>query len=254
MKCTLSITGLLILLCLAALTVRAQDDFAKTRDRLIQLVAKSPEFTAWLKDYPNWKADAGTEDKVYWYVGFVTADGEESLGYAIVEEKVNKIITTFIPRPLPPAAFQAGQKRMRTLVLDDPEVQKRLVDPALWYLTIDYNRFEAQWEAYLSRGIEVLVVKATLENDKFSIKAIQDANVLTQEQTEREAKDKAINLAYQADGIDKALAGFDTWKTYVQHHGGARYSVQFSAEGRELFHALVDVKTGAVIESGAAAR
>jgi hypothetical protein len=56
-----------------------------------------------------------------------------------------------------------------------------------------------------------------------------------------------IEIAYGADGIDAALAGFDAWRTYVEDQGQGRYTVAFVNGDRTLLAVLVDIGTGAVL-------
>src|SRR5262249_13921527 len=151
-----------------------QDDEA---EQYIALVAATDDFASWLANYDGWKGYANpNDDGSVWYVEFHDAADEEWLGYAGVDVNTKEIVESFIPLPLPQEVYDANVGRVRAMVLDDPEVLARIVDPALWYINTDYNRFEQDWEVWLSRGVDSLVVKATLDEDNFTINEIVDPN------------------------------------------------------------------------------
>jgi hypothetical protein len=240
------------LLILGALLVAlpaawAQDDLAQ---QAIDLVSQTPEFADWLSSYDGWQSNAWQSDEEnVWYVEFYDANWEEWLGYANVNIESGEIVDSFIPLPLPPEQYAEEQPRVQALVLDDAEVRARLVDPVLWYISTDYNRFDQVWEVYLSRGTQSLRVRAELGESYFSIQSIDNLNLLDEEDLQRKRIDQAINLAYGGAGIDEALAGYDDWRTYVEQQSENVFSVSFVSGERELFYALVNVATEEVLET-----
>lgn len=232
--------------------VFAQESQEETEQRLIQIAAESDTFVDWLAQHEGWVGHSYPPDEgVVWYTEFFTNENnDEWLGYANVNAETGEIQDAFAPIPLPTDQFQEIQPRIQQLVLDDPEVQARVGDLATWDVYTDYNRYDADWEIAFYRGVEAVLVKATLEEgDDFSIHEIVNPHELTDEQNEQIARDTAIGLAYGAPDIDKALDGHDNWKTYVENQGGTRWSVSFNADDRELFYALVDVSSNKVLES-----
>jgi hypothetical protein len=226
----------------------------ETEQALIAIVATSDDFAGWLEQYPDWNgyAHQWEDDSSNWYVDFYDSSGDEWLGYANINGDTGEIFESFVPRPLSPEVYQDEQPRIQMMVLDDPEVQARLIDLALWDYNSDFNRFEQKWEVYIYRGTEAILVRASIdENNNFTIHEIIDPNQLSEEEADQHARDQAIALAYTADGVGEALEGYDNWRTYVQHQGGTRWSVTFEANGEELFYALVDIALDRVIESAA---
>ncbi len=245
----LMVLATLVLLAGAALPTWAQES---NEDDLVNLVAASEEFTDWLTGYPGWQGAAYYDgDGDTWYVEFYDASGDEWLGYANVVDGSEEILDAFAPRPLPPDEFQAGQERIHTLVLEDPEVQALLVDPILWDIYVDFNRWDQVWEVWMARGVDAWVVSIALTDEYFSIDDIVAGHTLEEEETVKADRDEAISLAYSAPGIDGRLDGFDNWRTYAEQHGDSIWSVAFVSGDTELFYALVNVDSDTVLETSA---
>lgn len=233
-------------------SVQAQDEEA-TEDNLVELVALSPEFADWLANYPDWIGQGWQSDGDYWYIEFYSADWEEWLGYATVNVVTKEFADYLVPSPLPPEEFQEGQARVTELVLHDPEVLARLVEPLLWDVYVDFNRWDRVWEVTYYRGVNAVRVICTYhpEEDYFSIDSIGDPNVFDEETAFEDARSEAISLAYTADGVDAALEGYDDWTTYSEHLGDGIWTVEFAAGDQELFFAQVDIENDVVLEAGA---
>jgi hypothetical protein len=255
----LSIAALALTLVLAAFSpllpandVRhafAQDD--EISQALVQVVALSETFADWLPNYEGWYGNAWeTEYPGVYYVEFYNGDGSEWLGYATINRATGEIYESFAPKPLSPDMYQHQLELIETLVLDDSEVAAVLGDARLWDRYTDYNRWEQVWEVRFYRGLDAILVRAALdENDFFWLDSIADENELTEDQAIQDARDRAVSLAYDADGVDRALTGYDNWTTIVQHIRGSQWSVSFVVPERELFYALVDLATARVVES-----
>lgn len=251
--------ALLALIALAgplSLGTAAAQSYEEIQAALVQIVAASPEFAEWLAGYPNywgqgWPHEEGSST---WYIEFYNEAGDEWLGYANIDATTGEILDLFIPKPLPADVYQQQLQKVQTIVLSDPEVLARLGDPLLWDIYTDFNRWEQKWEMYFYRGIEAVLVRSSITDAYFSIDEILDPNALSEEQALDEARNQAVNIAYGAPGIDAALEGHDDWRTYVEQQGGSRWSVTFTADGRELFYALVDIKANIVLaaQSGGA--
>ena len=218
--------------------------------RLINSVAETEDFADWLANYEGWQGKASPHDENYpngdWYIEFKDAADEEWLGYANVTID-GTIIDAFIPRPLPDDELATGKARVKELVLADPEVSALVKDPLLWDIESDYDRFDVNWNVNFYRGLEHLRVIAKLEEDEFYIEEVRNERTFGEEDAVAHAKDEAIRLAYEEVG--DALSGLDEWQTYVEHQGGAQWSVAFVAGDAERFYALVDVENEQVLES-----
>lgn len=227
----------------------AEESYEARQARLIALVAETEDFADWLTSYEGWQGKAspkdGDEDGL-WYVEFKDADDEEWLGYANVDTE-GTIEDSFIPRPLPDDELAEGKVRVVALVLDDPEVAARLVDPLLWEVNADYDRYEVNWVVNFYRGLEHLRIIAQMNRDEFYVEEVRNQRTFSEEDAVEYAKDEAIRLAYEEVG--NALEGLDDWRTHVEHQGGARWSVAFVAGETEHFYALVDVESEQVLES-----
>jgi hypothetical protein len=225
-----------------------QDDISPM---LIDFVAHSPEFIEWLQAYPNYIGNAWVAYDDVWYVEFYDEWWDEWLGYANIDSQTGEILEQFVPRPLPPDEFTRQQARIERLLFDDPEVIALIFDPALWEYSIDYNRWEQTWEAYFWRGVESWTVKLWLDEEYngFGVSAILDSNAMDEETAYQHNRDRAVELAYSAGGVDQALAGYDDWNVYADNQGGSRWSVTFVSGDDELFYALVDIASEIVLES-----
>ena len=82
--------------------------------------------------------------------------------------------------------------------------------------------------------------------------SIENLALLTEEQQVADNRNKAIELAWQAEGVDEALFGDDEdveWETFVAHVGGGQYGVSFATADKQLFFALVDIDSEEILES-----
>lgn len=242
----------LIVLALApsAITTYAQDD--EREQQAIDLAAQTEELAGWLAEHDGWIGYAYESEDAsnVFYVEFYTAAEDDWLGYANVDLNSGAVMDAFAPRPLPADEYATGQERATKIVLADPEVQLRLLDPVLWDYYVDFNRYERVWEVYFYRGTEALKVKLTLEDySGYNFIEITDQNALNEEETLNNMRNEAISLAYSAEGIDSALEGYGAWFTYVEQQAGPLWSVAFVSDERELFFALVDIVANQVIQS-----
>lgn len=246
-------------MALHAPAARAQDDeeFSQTELALIDIVSNSDTFADWLTNYPDWNVNVWeNEDDPDWYtVEFYDAAWEEWLGYAVINSDTSEITEAFAPVPLSEEAFQRGQAQIAALMFEDPEIIGLIGDPIVWEYWIDYNRWEQDWNVYFYRGITSWRVDITLENYEeandgyFTIDGIYDNNELDEETALEANRSDAINLAYNAPGVDQALEGHDDWNTYAENQYGAVWSVAFVSGDQELFFALVNISSGQVLES-----
>ncbi|MBE2270844.1 MAG: hypothetical protein IAE80_21575 [Anaerolinea sp.] len=239
--------ALILFLLTLALPAFAQDGDA---ERAIEYVSKLPEFSSWLSGYPNWFGNASDDEgDGVWYVEFYAEDWAEWLGYANLVLETGEILDSFIPLPLTPEEFQRGQARIVPLILDDPAVAAMLLDPILWDMWIEFNRWDRVWEVYFSRGSQSILVVSTLneEENYFNIDDIRDPNALEEEELREQLRDEAINLAYGA--VNSELDGYDDWTTYTENVRPGVWTVSFVAGGVELFSAVIDVEADEVLET-----
>ncbi len=242
-----------ITLIVPMLIAGAQTDAAA--QPIIEMVVKSDLFAEWLINYPDYRVDAyGPDEFGNWYVEFHDASSDEWLGYATVSAATLEIVDGFAPIPLAPEVYQQQLAFLLDYVLSDPEVLAWLDEqPSRWTPYPDWNRWEQVWQVYFHRGIEAVIVNATVdEYGSVWIAGIFDPNVLEAQAAFDQVRDQAITLAYSADGIDTALDGFDDWRTLVEPQGDDRWSVSFISDGRLLFFALVDTARNRVLSSEAA--
>jgi hypothetical protein len=246
----LAITGLvtLLLTAIAILPVGAQSE-EQIRELVLAALITDPEFVGWIDQFPNFDSDVYEVDGNLWQADFYdTENRDEWIGYGQVDISTAEVTEAFAPRPLDAEAYQEQLPKVEMVVLSDPEVLARLVDPVLWDQYTDFNRWDQVWEVYFVRGIEAVNVSLYInENGRIMVDGIYSPNELTRNEELQAAKDEAINLAYTGEGIDLALEGHDDWITYVENVDGSRWTVSFNAGDTELFFALVDVETDEVL-------
>jgi hypothetical protein len=237
---------------LAGGPVHAQDD--PQAQLAITLASASPEFVDFLAQYPDWEGWAEQEDGDWWYVEFWSEESDEWLGNATVNIETGEIRDSFVPRPLAADEFAEWQPRVQQYALDDPEVLALLGDPEEWDVWADYDRFVAQWYVDFTHGLDHYTAIVRIETtdagkQELVLDDLFDVNELEAEQRDRANRDAAVALAYEAEGVDTALDGYDDWTTYVEPMEENVYSVEFVAGGQELFHAVVNLADGTILES-----
>lgn len=233
---------------LASVTAQAQSD--DDGQAALDLLLTQAEVRTFLDARPGWRADTYQEDdtSTVWHVDLYTVD-DEWTGYGVVDLGSGAILEWFVPRELSPEEYQAGQARIEFFIAHDPEFAARLGTPELWYHEVYFEVWEQAWFAYFTYGIDTFVAKFWADENDVYLDDFYDPNVLDALAQEEADRNRAVELAWQADTIDQALAGVDNWRTYVEHQGDARYSVEFVTPDGELFYALVDIATGEVLET-----
>ena len=249
----LTLLGALLLSALVGRTVHAQDDDPQAQ-LAIALVSASPEFVDFLAEYPDWEAEAEQEDGEWWYVEFWSEAADEWLGDATVNIETGEISESFVPRPLSAEEYAEWQPRVQQYALSNLEVLAVLGDPAAWDIWVDYDRFNAQWYVEFTHGLDRYMAVVLVETDDAGKQTIYlddffDANAMDAEEHERANRDAAVALAYEAEGVDEALDGYDDWTAYVEPMEENVYSVEFVAGGQELFHAVVNLAEGTILET-----
>jgi hypothetical protein len=223
------------------------------KELAIAKVAAAPTIAPILANHPGWVAEAYADDESerIWHVDFYTKPDGDYLGYGHIKLKSDELFDIDMPPELTPAELKAGIAKIEAYLPYDAEVTARLGNPKLWYHDLSYDRWEKQWKVYYSRGLEELLIGLSIdENDNVSLENITDPALLTAEEAAEERRNRAINLAYGASGIDEALTGVDNWHTYVEDHSNDHYTVAFTANGATLYSVLVDLAQDAVVEAG----
>lgn len=229
----------------------AQDD---ERDIAVALAASHPDMVDYLATYDDWYGEAYEDHDGWWWVDFYAeASGEEDewLGNAYVNIETGEIVDLFAPVPLSEADYDLGYAIVEDTLSDDREVVAFLGDVEDWDIYIDYDRFEQVWYAYISRGLEAYSARlyVDFENEGAYLERFEDANALNAQERRNHARNRALELVWEAPDIDQAIADVDDWTTYVSRQDNGVYSVMLATTDRELFYALVDVERGMVLES-----
>lgn len=231
----------------------AQDNEALSEQEAlaVQLMAEVPEVAGWLASFPDWTGSAWTEgeDGIYYTVDLYSAAADEWLGWGYVNVADGVVEDYFVPRELSAEEFQIGRERVEAFVFSDEEVLARLGNVDDWGYDTWYNRWDANWQVWFWYGLEELAVTVNFWEDEPYLDAIYNPAEFEAEEAAENSKNQAIELAWQAEGIDQAVAGVDNWQTYVAQQGDTVWAVTFATEDRELFYALVDIASWTVLES-----
>lgn len=222
------------------------DDAAQ---QAIDIAVADAEVATYLAEYPNWQAEAYPEEENLWGVDFYGASEEEWLGYVFLNIDTGEIIETYIPQQLSPEELQAGQAAVEKLVLNDAELLALLGDPNQWESETEYDSYDGAWYVWFGRGLDEWAVAVYAEDDRYYIEEIFDPAAWEAEEAEEAARNQAIELAYEAEGIDAALTAADDWRVYAENQGGSQWTVSFVAGEQELFFALVDTEQWLVLET-----
>jgi hypothetical protein len=222
--------------------------------QVIDLILTLPRANAWLDKHPGWTANvyASNGGENIWQADFcLGTDCNEWLGYGKVNLATGEVIDSFFPTDLSPEEFAAGKEKIERFLQYDPEIQTRLGNPELWYYELNWNRWDQLWEAYYAYGLDAFTVRLSInsETGKVEFNSIVNPNEMDEETKAEEQRNQARQLVWQAEGVGEAVAGYDSWKTYVERQGGGLYTVAFVADGRQLFSALLDIDSGKIIES-----
>ncbi|MEM7125421.1 MAG: hypothetical protein AAF702_03785 [Chloroflexota bacterium] len=241
---------------LAGEAQESEDPYEVRQRQAVDLVAAHDEVARHLASYPGWVGNAWQEgeDSDLWTVNFILygpgENEEEWLGEGQVNLGTNEILRVFVPRDLTTEEFQRGLQKVEALLERDPEVQAILGDPALWERHTYYNRWEHYWETSYWYGLEGIVARTTINDEgEVYLDSIYDPNAFDAEEQEMLHRNQAIEVAFEANGIDLALDNVDNWRTYVEAHEGSQYTVEFVSEGRTLFSTFVDIETWTVISN-----
>lgn len=231
--------------------VQDDEDVSDEATRAIQLLAEVPEVAGWLASYPDWTGDAWLEgeDGLHYHVDLYSAAADEWLGWGYVNVADGVVEDFFVPRELSAEEFQTGREMVEAFVFSDEEVLARLGNVDNWGFETWYNRWDANWQVWFWYGLEELAVTVNIWEGEPYLDGITNPAEFEAEEAAENSKNQAIELAWQAEGIDQAVAGVDNWQTYVAQQGDTVWAVTFATEDRELFYALVDIESWTVLES-----
>ena len=211
----------------------------------IVLVAKSREAGPRLARYPGWTAAAEREDGQVWHVWFER--GEEWLGEAYVDLESKKVYEVYIPVDPTPTERARIVPKLLKLVARDPEVQALLGDPDEWEEVIDFDKWEDAWFVSYWRGDDAVAVRLSSDGSRYHIDNVFDPLLLDEERARRHEQDRAIQIAYGAEELGKALEPYDDWRAYAEPAADGRWTVSFATPTRTIVTALVDLSSGKVV-------
>lgn len=228
----------------------AQDE---AKQRAIDVIAAVPEVADYLKDFPDWTGNAWIHEEGtnIWKAEFNSEEADDWLGYGIVNLDNEEVYESFVPKPLGAEVFEERKAKVEALVLGDAEVLARLDNVDLWEQEVEFNRYERYWRMTFYKGIEAVAValNGNGDDDAFSVERVFDPKAFDEEKAQRNARDRAIELSWEAEGIGESLDGMDNWRVYAEQREGSRWTVEFATKEKSLFSALVDIEAWEVLEA-----
>ena len=218
----------------------------------IQILLGETAVSEFLATYPDWAGDAWpeNEEETIWGVDLYSDAADEWLGWGEVNIETGEILEYFVPRDLSAEEFQAGLAEVEAFVLNDAEILARLGNAVEWERDTYYDRWEQLWEIYFYKGLDEIVVIVYRDEEGMYLEEIANPNQLEVEEQAEFNRNQAIELAYEAEGIDQALDGSDNWVTFVADQGNSQWLVEFVADEELQFYALVDITNRQILESG----
>ena len=236
-------------------TSRAMFAAPRTEQEAIDIASHHPPIRAMLDLAPNWSASAWVEDEEehIWGVEFWMDQAQTDwMGWAAVDLDSSEVLEYEIIALLPPEEEARQRTAVNDLVLVDAEVLALLGNPAEWDVYTEYNPWEGFWYVYFGKGLEEWAVEVQYEDaDHITIQRIFDPSAFTADEAQRVARNQAIDLAYEADGLWEALQDYDDWKAYAAQIEGSQWAVSFASGNQELFYALVDIEAWEILETDA---
>ncbi len=227
-------------------------DSMQERDSLAILVTDGP-IARLLTNHPDWHVEMWTNDE--WQTMEIDLYDTDWnwIAWGAVSLADNgqpiEIVDTAAPNQLTEAEYTAGSKMAEEIALSDPAVLETLGEPSEWEIYTWYDEWERTWEVAFYRGLDEFGVSIEEYDDEWQVGEITNLALLEEEQQISDNQSRAIDLAWQAEGIDDALFSEDVeWSTIVTDLGGAEYGVSFVTTDQELFFALVDIDAEQVLE------
>lgn len=192
----------------------------------------------------TWQYDS----EFIWWVELANDSG--SLAYAVIDIRDGSIWEGRVAQPVTQEEYIRREAEVRTLAFNHPEVLAVLEDPLLWDV---YPSYDAMWKVwYLSawRGLQGYTISFSQDGENYWFGEIIDETALEAEEAEQAARDQAVSLAYEADGLWDAMGDADNWTTYTEQQDNTLWSVMFIVDGEERYYVLVDVEGEEILESG----
>ncbi len=202
--------------------------------------------TEFLDQYPNWSANAYADNETQWHVDFY--DGEDWVGNAHIDFSTDQLFEVYLVKDLSPEAYALGKEKLEQLISSDAEILAIIGDLKSWNYDISYNKWESRWQAWFDRNIETVAINFDEYDERFYVGEIYDPYAFTAEEQEELERNKAIELAYSAEGIDEALNGVENWHTYAEPLGENLWGVEFGGEER-YFYAVVNIDSEEITET-----
>ena len=235
---------------------RPADAASGPAQQAIGIAAAHPDIAAALKRFPQWSAAAEEEedaDQHIWNVTFYEdQQQEEWLGDAQVDLDDETVLEYDIPIFLSREEEARQKDEVESITLADAQLLALLGNPDDWESYADYDPYEAAWFVTFEHGLDAWeAVLQKDENGRWAIDHIQDPYACSEEEKQHLDRDKAIELAGEADGLWQALEDVDDWQALASPLPDHRWNVSFVAGEKEVYAVVVDIDAWKIIEENA---
>ena len=229
------------------LDTKAFKDLDPEAQKAVELALEHEEVTSFLAAHKIWRAETYADGEALWHVDFYR--GDEWLAFVHIDLNTGELSDTKFPRALSEEEKEQQRERIRTLLFGDAEVMARLGNPDEWDVSFDYDGYADAWWVSFWRGLDALNVDVYPNDDGFYIEKIYNPKALDEAEAKRVARDKAIELSWQAEGVGEALEGIDNWRTYAEPQRDGQWTVSFARGNKTFASVLVDVESEEVLSA-----
>jgi hypothetical protein len=245
---------LLLALCVVLLATVAVVPLAfaqeVTEQDAIDLALTIPEVSALLegRDESEWYMRAYNTENKYgvWRVNFYNAEDEDK-GFADVNPETGQVFVYECYFEMTDALRLAGEDIVKEAVINAPEVQELLEDPASYDMYVDYDTYNDWWGVYVADDEDSLWITLRFEGN--TVSSFDNPEILEIYFSEVESYDEwysmksqeVIAIAFANPEVGLATADQQGWTTETEHIGGSMWMVWFKLGDEVLAEVSVDV-------------
>lgn len=253
------VTSMLVLLLIAssALNISSAQREANAGNA-ITAAAEHPAFADALARRPGWTASAFDAQNTYgvWRVQFWDAAGED-IGYADVVPTTGVVYYAEPHYGATTEQVQAAEITMRDFLVNHPEVQALVDDPAQYPIYVEYDGWNRWWGAYMDIGSDSLYFVVRFEGGgpealhNPTLINLYFANIPSYQEWHDATSAEAIAVAFSQPEIAAALRGRTDWNAIaepVDGYDGDVWTVYFRVGEETVAQATVKPHSDLIID------
>ncbi len=222
------------------------EEMDKEKQEILLKVIKHTKVNNFLEQLDNWSADVYVEG--LWHIAFY--EGEDWVAEVLYDSASEELKADDLPKLLSQEEINVYEEAIKNHIFDDAEVREMFKNPNIYSKELVYHKFENYWSYYLFDGLDEFSIEIYPSGKNyFRIEQITNNNSLNADEQMEVNRNKAIELAYGAEGLDDVFEGFDDWYSYAEKYQDKLWMVEFAAEGKSLATILVDLANEVVLET-----